>query len=655
MTRNRTVYLSLQHIIGLIAIITLFGFSCTKFFSKPRAYYIATDGSDQNPGTNDQPFATLERAKKAIRDLKKDYGLPAGGVIVWLRQGRYFLSQLFQLELEDSGSKESPIFYSAYPNEQVIISGGRVITGWNSVSKNIWTVELLQVKDGSWYFRQLFANGKRLTRARMPNNGFYRVEGYPDNYLKIQKQGVRVGVNSDGVWINRDYPKVFCGFKFKPGDIQIGPDFRQAEIISYHAFQCSWRTIQSIDLKRHEVLFNTPSRYPNSAGEPYRIENIAEALDEPGEWYLNREMGVLFYLAHEGENPNEMDFIAPVLNQLVMLSGDWENERFVEYIRFSGLSFRDSDYPLGIYDISPDWPADAIKAHPDWPREFPPGYTDAQAAPLCGQAVELIGARYCAFKNCEFTNIGNYAIRIGKGCHQNQVVGCYLHDLGGGGVLLGMAVRDVEKAGVPRQAAASENTIANNVIRHCSLIHPSAVGIWIAQSHHNRIAHNEISDIGYAGIHLGWTWGYGANRPNYSDHNLIEYNHVHHVIRDLTDSGGIYSLGILTGTIYRGNYVHDIKMSKEVKGFAVNGIMLDENSHGITLVNNIVRRTPAGALRFNGNKKEDHVWIDNHFECTTSLLAGKICDKIVRQARLERAYRKKFHSLFSMREEYENP
>ncbi|MDP6637185.1 MAG: right-handed parallel beta-helix repeat-containing protein [Phycisphaerae bacterium] len=570
-----------------------------------REFHVAVDGSDEASGAKDAPFATIAKARDAIRKL----GNPAGAR-VWIGPGRYFISKPLELTPADSGTKGSPVTYAAVKDQKVVISGARPIKSWRKESPCVWVADLPDVKAGKWYFRQLFAGDRRLTRARTPNSGHLTTAGALSKFAAPAKK--RYGGYSGAGRLRREQPDAFCGFSFRQGDIKKWDDHRNAEIITFHSWECSWQTIRKIDLVKRDVHFNTPCRYPIgffSLKCRYRIENISTALDSPGEWLLDKARGKLRYLSRKGEDPNKMDMLAPAARQLVVIAGDAKAKRPVQYVTFRGLSFQHAQYPMGVYDVAKNWPDKALKVYPDWPKEFAPGYTDSQAAPLAGQAIELTDANHIAFENCRITHCGAYAIKIGRRCNYNRIVSCDMQDLGGGGVLIGMDVRTVAGR-APSSDAPSHNEVVNSVIKRCSLVHPSAVGVWIAQSRYNRIAHNEIADIGYAGVHLGWTWG---RAPNYTDHNIIEANDIHHVMRDLADAGGLYSLGVLEGCVYRANYIHDIKRAEGAVGAPTDGIFLDQGSKSLLVERNVIRNAGPSVVRFNQSRREDHTWKDNDF------------------------------------------
>ena len=145
-------------------------------------FHVSPQGDDANPGTLDKPFKTLKRARNAVRTLKaaNQGKTPTGGVTVWLRGGRYELTEPFVLGPEDSGQFNAPVVFRAYAKEQPVLSGGRVIRGWKQIEGDlpglpaaakgkVWVASVPEAKDGKWQFRQLWADGKRLPRARWPN------------------------------------------------------------------------------------------------------------------------------------------------------------------------------------------------------------------------------------------------------------------------------------------------------------------------------------------------------------------------------------------------------------------------------------------------------------------------------------------------------
>ena len=176
-----------------------------------------------------------------------------------------------------------------------------------------------------------------------------------------------------------------------------------------------------------------------------------------------------------------------------------------------------------------------------------------------------------------FAHSGGYALELGRGSKHSQVVANEFYDLGAGAIKVGDTSLHSNDS-----AQNYDNLIADNEIHDLGLVYAGSVGIWILQSSHNQIVHNEIHDIPYTGISVCWTWGYGANQ---SDGNIIAFNDIHDIGKDImSDLGGIYTLGAQPHTIIRNNLIHHVS-SHAYGGW---GIYLDEGATGILVENNIV-------------------------------------------------------------------
>ncbi len=225
-----------------------------------------------------------------------------------------------------------------------------------------------------------------------------------------------------------------------------------------------------------------------------------------------------------------------------------------------------------------------------------------QAAHGVRGVVEAQGARHVVFDHCTIAHAGNYAIDLGRGCQDVKILNCTCTDLGAGGIKIG----DTGLHG-DSQLAVFGNEVSDCVISDSGHLFASAVGVWIGQSHDNRITHNDIHGLYYTGISIGWTWGYG---PAESRGNLIELNHIHHIGTHadgeppvLSDMGGIYTLGGEQGTIIRLNRFHDIAGLR----YGGWGIYFDEGTTGIVAEKNLVYNTTHGGFHQHYGK-ENRVW-----------------------------------------------
>ncbi len=539
------------------------------------ALYVAPNGKDQwsgrlpapNAAGTDGPLTTLTGARDAIRRARAAAGGALGPVTVRVRGGRYELETPLVFEPQDSGTADAPVVFEAYGNERPVFSGGRVITGFRPHGPR-WEAEIPEVKAGRWYFRQLWVNGQRRTRARSPNQGYHRIAGLIPGPARP---------NAKPVMPDR--------FICAPGDLQPWARLGDVNLILMHSWETSIHPIKSVDPVSNLVVFAAPLKEWWGLGywetnQRYYVENAIELLDQPGEWYLNRDTGVLTYWPMPGERLGETEVVAPRLTEFVRFAGNPDRGEFVDHITLRGLTFH----------------------HADWVLD-PKGNSSTQAAVEVPATITADGARHCAVEGCEVAHIGTYAIWFRRGCKDGRIQRNRLFDLGAGGVRVGedrMAKSDV--------AETSRTLVDNNHIFDGGRVYAGCVGIWMAQSSGNRISHNDIHDLYYTGISVGWNWGL---EPNRTTNNVIEFNHVYDLGHGvLSDAGLIYCLGVSPGSVIRHNVFHDMwPYSAPALGW---GIYLDAQCGQYLVENNLVYNTLSGGLMFN-NGGHQHVIRNNIF------------------------------------------
>lgn len=551
----------------LVCVLSSFSVGCPEPAVAPSrsAIYVAVDGDDRAVGTIDAPLATIARARDMARAMRAR-GAPVGIVV---RAGRYQLAAPVMIGHDDSG-----LTIEAQPNEHPVVSGGVEITHFRETTlsgRRAWVADVPMDR-----LRSLLVNGVRRPRTRLPKQGFF----HPAELLDVHA--------------DRDpWNDGQRSFRFAAGDLKSWSNPTDIEVVTLHFWVDSRLPVETIDEASRVVTFGRRSVFRlTESFEPqplarYFVENVAEALDAPGEWYWDRATRVLTYLPLAGEDIEHVEVIAPRIEQLVRI----EN---AEHVQIRGLEFRDAAWELGDRVATP-YPSDLSNAH--------------QAAVNVDGAIIVANSTDVTMSRCTVAHIDGYGIEITNGSSKVTVVACDIGDIGAGGV----------KIGEQNVAASPTHHVT---VRDCSIhdggnIHRSAVGIWIGQSAHDRIANNEIRDFDYSGVSIGWTWGYG---PSGAHDNVVERNHIHHIGRGvLSDLAGVYTLGVSPGTIIRDNVIHDVT-DKAYGGW---GIYFDEGTTGVRAEGNAVHRTQTGA--FFQNFGRDNVVINNVFASSSEaqLMHGK--------------------------------
>ena len=527
--------------------------------------YVARSGDDANAGTQDAPFKTLTRARAAVRaSIKAGH---RGPLTVQLAGGTYAVTEPVVFGPDDCAPDGSRVTYAAAPGESVFLSGGRRVTQWQVETNGTWTATLPAASKGRWVFRQLFVNGERRPRARHPNSDYLRVDAVGEDRR--------------------------TNFTFHEGDLPALASWSGAELVFLHDWSISRLPIKSVD---QATLTLTTAGNVGPVAKHYKmdhyekrpryfIENLRALLDAPGEWFLDSGAGVLHYNPMPGEEPDKINAVAPVATGLLTLKGDSVTGRKVR-----NLTFRD-----------------IVFAHAAWP--FPGRYAAGQAAfheehePTGGlrvplpAAIQLTFADGCRFESCELSRSGASGLWIGAGSSSNVVSRCHIHDIGGNGVMIGednnrRVNGNTWWRAAPAQAATG-NVIEDCLIERCGRQFFGAVGVWSGMTRRTMIRNNEIRDLPYTGISLGWIWNL---TPSICGGNVVEANHIHDILKVLSDGGGIYTLGRQPGTVLTGNLIHGVSANR---GRAEsNGMFLDQGTADIEISGNVIHDTMKSPLRF---------------------------------------------------------
>ena len=571
MVQRATITAALAAILGLCA-------PCHVLAAPPPAsqpevsIYVSPAGSDSNPGTLDKPFATISRARDAIRQIRKTG--PAGDVTVFLRGGVYTLDKTVTFGPADSAGKDHRITYAAYADEKPIISGAPLLKAkWERPDPrgddHVWSAQLPK---GTW-FQELFVNGKRQPRARIPATGFIKA-------------------------IDLDQSRTEFGFDPKQVHVHDTSAARMIATIRTYQWHEQHLPVASLDASKGRVKLAREAGYPivpkgyGVAGE-FAIENLADAIAGPGQWSLDAS-GLLCYWPADGVDPAKAEVRGATTVVLFDLCGDSRKKQLVENLHFRGLTFtqagRIERLEWGAYE---------------------------------GQAIRMQqGVANCSIRDCKFVDLGGGGVVLWRDCQNVEIDGNEFAGIGDTPVFISSYLGE-------GPSDSGNNRITNNRIHDCATVRRNACAIEMSMTEGNVVAHNLIYDMPYIGIRLSGamptSWqqkSVPSLSPPFtaekikpfvrSRNNRVEFNHIHHVMQTLADGGAIYFWGTMGEGANKvtGNLIEDVGRADEL---AV-GIYMDDYCDDVIIRDNVVLRANWG-LHLHGAPR---ITIENNIFAFTS-------------------------------------
>ncbi len=530
--------------------------------ANPTYYYVSPSGSDGREGSLSRPFKTIQKARDVIRTVNKNM---TGDIIVILKAGTYTLNQPLALSPEDSGTNGFNIIYQADTGAKVTISGGKATGRWSLVdsSKNIYRAWVGKVTTP----REFYVGDARATRARSLDDptGFTRTEtGYTSTDLTLQKWK---NISDVEIVSTDDWKSYRCGISGIVGGIitMDQPCFKNS-LYAQQPFQdgtLAWPILN-----------------------PSWIENAYELLDTPGEWYFNKAEGNIYYKPHPNENMSKVETVVPVLDKLIVGTGTVENP--VHNLIFQNLNFKYGTW----YDPNSSDGYSSLQAGYHWVGDQTDPSKHGRTTKSPGN-LSFTYAQNIVFKHNIFSHLSSAALDLDTGSQNNTVDNNRFDDISGSAIQIGNHnwgydnYPDYEAlyaAGdsYDKRNYVSNNLVVDNYITKTGQEYHDTAAIFVGYTDHTRIVHNEITDIPYTGISMGWGWDGYTSTP--ARENSIVNNVVHDFMNVLRDGGGIYTLSLQPNSVIKGNYIYNQYNTPEYGS----NIYPDQGSNGFTISNNVV-------------------------------------------------------------------
>lgn len=530
--------------------------------------WISPKGSDFNDGTRQSPKATLTSALRQAREWRRtEDNRIQGGITIYMEGGTYAFYEPVFIRPEDSGTKESPTIIRSVGDEKVILSGGISINGWKKQGK-VWVADVPAFNGRPLDFRQLWVNGKKAVRAR-------DVEDFEkmNRICSVDEKNEILYVPAVSI----------CRLIDNKGNLKA----KYAEMVLHQMWCVANLRIRSVEVQgdsaairfhqpESRIQFEHPWPRPmvttDGHNSAFYLTNARELQDVPGEWYHDIDARKVYYYPREGEKMQEAEVIVPAVETLVRVEGTLD--RPVCHIRFEKITFSYTTWmrpsekghvPLqaGMYLT------DGYRIDPKMQRNYLNHPLDNQGwLGRPAAAVRVVAARQIDFERCRFEHLGSTGLDYEEAVQGGVVRGCLFRDIAGNGLLVGSFSPAAHETHLPYDPADRREVCTQQHINNCYFTEIGnedwgCLAIAAGYVGDVNIEHNEISEVPYSGISLGWGW---TQTVNCMRNNRVHANLIHHYAKHMYDVAGIYTLGSqpksyvtenCVHSIYKPGYVHD--------------------------------------------------------------------------------------------------
>ena len=530
--------------------------------------WISPKGSDFNDGTRQSPKATLTSALRQAREWRRtEDNRIQGGITIYMEGGTYAFHEPVFIRPEDSGTKESPTIIRSVGDEKVVLSGGICINGWKKQGK-VWVADVPAFNGRPLDFRQLWVNGKKAVRARDVEdfekmNRICSVDE-KNEILYVPAVSIRRLIDNKGnlkaKYAEMVLHQMWCVANLRIRSVEVQGD---SAAIRFH---------QPESRIQFEHPWPRPMVTTDGHNSAFYLTNARELQDVPGEWYHDIDARKVYYYLREGEKMQEAEVIVPAVETLVRVEGTLD--RPVCHIRFEKITFSYTTWmrpsekghiPLQAgmyltygYRIDPKMQRNYLN-HPLDNQ----GWLGRPAA-----AVRVVAARQIDFERCRFEHLGSTGLDYEEAVQGGVVRGCLFRDIAGNGLLVGSFSPAAHETHLPYDPADRREVCTQQHINNCYFTEIGnedwgCLAIAAGYVGDVNIEHNEISEVPYSGISLGWGW---TQTVNCMRNNRVHANLIHHYAKHMYDVAGIYTLGSqpksyvtenCVHSIYKPGYVHD--------------------------------------------------------------------------------------------------